>query len=65
MGKLPGLYTLKLSETAKPFSLHVPRIVAVPLMEAVKQELSRMEQLGVIAGAYSLVFWYGGGPQVK
>ena len=49
LGKLPGLYTIKLSETAKPLALHVPRRVAVPLMEAVKQALSCMEQLGVIA----------------
>ena len=37
LGKLPGLYTIKLSDTAKPFSLHVLPRVAVPLMEAVKQ----------------------------
>ena len=50
LGKFPGLCTIKLSEeTAKPFSLHVPRWVAVPLLDAVKQELSCTEQLGVIA----------------
>ena len=57
LGKLPGLYTIKLSEGAKPFSLHVPRQVAVPLMEAVKQELNRMEQLGVIAPVQEPTPW--------
>ena len=60
LGKLPGLYTIKISETAKPFSLHVPRRVAVPLMEAVKQELSRMEKLGVIAPVQERTAWCSG-----
>jgi len=60
LGRLPDLYTIKLSEAAKPFSLHVPRRVAVPLMQAVKQELSRMEQLGVIAPVQEPTAWCSG-----
>ena len=60
LGKLPGLYTIKLSEGAKPFSLHVHRQVAVPLMDAVKQELNRMEQLGVIAPVQEPTPWCSG-----
>ena len=60
LGKLPGLYTIKLSEGAKPFSLHVPRRVIVPLMDAVKQELNRMEQLGVIAPVQEPTPWCSG-----
>ena len=47
--KLPGQYTIKLLEWALPHSLNVPHRVPVPLKGAVKDELKRMEQLGVIA----------------
>jgi len=60
LGKLPWLYTIKLSEGAKPFSLNMPRQVAVPLMEAVKQELHHMEQLGVIAQVQESTPWCKG-----
>ena len=49
LGKLPGQYTIKLLEGASPHSNNVPCRVAVPLMGAVKDELKRMAQLGVIA----------------
>ena len=48
-GKLEGDYTILLDLEAKPFALSAPTRVAVPLMGAVKQELERMEMLGVIA----------------
>ena len=60
LGKFPGLYTIKLSETAKPFSLHVPRRVAVPLTDAIKQELSCTEQLEVIVPVLEPNAWYSG-----
>ena len=50
LGKLQGDYTIKLQEGAKPFALMTPRRVAIPLMKSVKQELERMEKLGVIDG---------------
>ena len=48
LGKLLGQYHIKLMEGSKPHSLNVPRRVAVPLRDAVKQELERMEQLGAM-----------------
>lgn len=49
LSKLQGNYTIQLQEGAKPFALSTPRRVAIPLPKPVKQELQRMEQLGVIA----------------
>ena len=49
LGKLSGQYAIKLLDGAKPHSLNVPRHIAIPLMEAVKQELKPTEQLEVIA----------------
>ena len=57
LGKLPGQYTIKLSEGASPHSLNVPHRVAVPLMGAVKDELKWMEQLGVIARVHEPTEW--------
>ena len=48
LGKLEGEYLIKLQEGAKPFALTVPRRVAISLMKQVKDEIERMEQLGVI-----------------
>jgi len=39
LGKLPGQYHIKLMEGSKPYSLNVPRRVALPLMDTVKLEL--------------------------
>lgn len=60
LGKLPGEYHIKLKEGARPYSLNVPRRVAVPLMDAVKQELNRMEQLGVITRIQESTEWCSG-----
>ena len=48
LGKLEGDYSIKLQEGAKPFALTVPGQVAIPLMKQVKDEIEKMEQLGVI-----------------
>ena len=42
-------YEFKLDENAKPNSLHTPRNVPLSQHEKVKQELERMEALGVMA----------------
>ena len=42
LGKLPGQYTIKLLDRAKSHSLNIPRCIAIPLMEAMKQELKCM-----------------------
>ena len=47
LGKLEGEYSIRLEEGAKPYALSVPRRVAIPLMKPVKEELRRMEKLGV------------------
>ena len=57
LGKLPGQYHIKLVDGARPYSLNVPRRVAVSLMPAVKQELFHMEQLGVIARIQEPTEW--------
>ena len=50
----PGLgdfmepYDAVLRDTVEPYSLKVPRCVAVPLLPKLKAELSRMEDMGVI-----------------
>ena len=48
LGKLNGDYTILLEEGTKPFAMTVPRRVAIPLMQPVKDELARMVKLGVI-----------------
>ena len=60
LGKLQGDYTIKLQEGAKPFALMTPRRVAIPLMKSVKQELERMEKLGVIARVSEPTEWCAG-----
>ena len=48
IGTIPGEYRTSLREGAKPIALSTPRRVALPLMPKVKQELDRMESMGVI-----------------
>ena len=60
LGKLPGCYTIKLLDGAKPHSINVPRRVAVPLMGQVKNELERMTKLGVIARMDEPTEWCSG-----
>ena len=63
LGQLKGDYKIKLKGSAQPFALSVPRRVALPLRSKVKQELDRMEEMGVIhspcRGTYLLVCRYG------
>ena len=60
LGKLEGEYTIQLDPGAKPFALSTSRRVAVPLMGAVKQELERMETLGVISKIQEPTDWCSG-----
>ena len=48
LGKLEQPYKIELQDDATPFALATPRRVATPLMKPVKQELDRMEGMGVI-----------------
>ena len=49
LGKLQDSYKIKLRNDAKPFALNAPRRIAIPLLPKVKEELQRMEALGVIS----------------
>lgn len=49
LGKIPGEYVIDLKPDAQPFAVATPRRVAIPLLPTVKQELQRMEDLGVIS----------------
>ena len=60
LGKLDGAYTIKLRENATPFALTTPRRVAVPLLPKVKQELERMQSLGVITEITEATEWCAG-----
>ena len=49
LGKLKDNYQIKLRSDAKPYTLQVPRRVALPLLPKVEAELQRMEAIGVIS----------------
>ena len=60
LGKLEGAYSIQLKEGAELFALTVPRRVANPLMEQVKNKLERMEKMGVIARVDEPTDWCAG-----
>ena len=60
LGKLNHPYTIKLRPDAVPFSQAVVRRVAIPLLQQVKRELERMEELGVIARVEQPTDWCAG-----
>ena len=49
LGSVMGNLEIKLKTDAKPFVLYTPRKVACPLHSKVKDELNRMESMGVIS----------------
>ncbi|KAL6479149.1 hypothetical protein MHYP_G00125820 [Metynnis hypsauchen] len=49
LGRLEGDYHIRLREGAVPYALTTPRRVPIPLTEKVKEELKRMEEMGVIS----------------
>ena len=55
---LGKLNSIQLRDDAQPFSLSVPRRVAIPLMRPVKEELKRMERLGVIVKVEEPTDWF-------
>ena len=60
LGKMRQPYAIKLKPGAQPFSLKTPRRIPLPLMGKVKQELSRMEDLGVICRIEEPTDWCAG-----
>ena len=56
LGKLDGDYSIQLEDRVQT----VPRRVAIPLMQPVKEELERMEKLGVISRVSEPTEWCAG-----
>ena len=60
LGEMDGEFEIKLKPDASPFALTTPRRVALPLMNKVKDELGRMERLGVILKVDEPTEWCAG-----
>ncbi len=60
LGILEGAYKIKLKESTTPFALSVPRGVPLPMITKVKEELKRMEDLGVKAPIEEATEWCSG-----
>ena len=60
LGALPGEYRIELQPDTQPFALNTSRHVPLPLRLAVKEELNRMQQLGVISPVDSPTDWCAG-----
>ena len=60
LGKIEGEYKIQLKDGAKPYALTTPRRVPIPLMKAVRKELQRMEDLGVIVPVTEPTDWCSG-----
>ena len=60
LGKLEGDYMIRLQDNAEPYAISTPRRVAIPLQKLVKQELERMEQMGVIGKVEQPTEWCAG-----
>ena len=57
---MEGDYVIKLREDAIPYALTTPRRVPIPLLAKVKEELQRMERLGVITKTEEPTDWCAG-----
>ena len=60
LGAMIEPYTIELEKDAKPFAIYSPRRIPLPLMNKVKDELSRMEQMGVISKISEPTEWCAG-----
>ena len=60
LGKLEGEYSIQLEEGAQPFAVHTPRRVPIPMMQSVKEELERMQEMGVIERVTEPTSWCAG-----
>jgi len=61
LGTLKGEhYEIRLKSDARLFALYTPRNVPLPLRQKVKEELSRMQSLGVISPVEELIPWCAG-----
>ncbi|PFX21652.1 Transposon Ty3-I Gag-Pol polyprotein [Stylophora pistillata] len=60
LGELEGEYEIKLKSDAQPFAIMTPRRVPLPIKSKVKEELARMEKLGVIRKVDKPTNWCAG-----
>jgi hypothetical protein len=60
LGNLGDEYQIKLKEGAVPYALFTPRNVPIPLREKVREELTRMEAMGVISPIQKPTTWCAG-----
>lgn len=60
LGRVQQPYTIKLKPDTTPYSLSTPRRVPIPLLGKVKEELERMEHLGVISRVDKPTDWCAG-----
>lgn len=60
LGDIQRPYHIKLKPDAVPFSLKTPRRIPLPLMGKVKEELQRMEEMGVIQRIEEPTEWCAG-----
>ena len=57
LGTLGVEYHIQLKQEAKPYAITTPQRVALPLLPKVKQELTRMENMGVITRVDNPTEW--------
>lgn len=60
LGTLQGEYTIQFTPHAAPFAVNAARRVPIPMMKAVKSEIAKMEELGVIRKVEGLTDWCAG-----
>ena len=60
LGSLSGDFEIQLKPDAKPFALYTPRKVPYLLHSKVKDELNRMESMGIISKVELPTPWYAG-----
>jgi len=60
LGTLPETFTIQVKKDARPYCISVPRRIPVGLRDQVKNELKRMEDLGVISPVEKNTRWCAG-----
>ena len=60
LGEMEGEYEIRLKDEVQPFVLHTPRRIPLPLLPKVKEELRRMQELGVISPVTEPTDWCAG-----
>jgi len=60
LGCLKESYTIELEGNAIPFALSTPRLIPIPLRGEVREELDRMEAMGVISKVTKPTDWCAG-----